>query len=151
MLTTQLDYELLHEVTAELDATAQVQEQSARDFRMRELFARRSRSRSSFRTDCQIRFLTEGAGGISETPGRTRNISTMGLGLLVRRVFAIGEPVEVELVLPGKPNMFLLGTVRFCRYIRQGYSEMGVILKATSPRSILTSNHIAAQQVLESL
>ncbi len=107
----------------------------------------RYQSRHPFRTACTLRFMSSSRGSVFALPGRTRNLSRKGVSLLVRRVFALGEPVEIELQLRDRPPMFMTGLVRFCRYTSRGYHEIGVELKSASPRPILSGNpHLAMRE-----
>lgn len=93
--------------------------------------------RHPFRTDCALRFFEKEGRILSGTTGRTRNLSRNGLGLLTRRPFSTGENVEVELGIPGRGSMFILGVVTFCRYAGQSYYEVGMSLKGVKPHAIL--------------
>jgi hypothetical protein len=92
----------------------------------------RRHPRNPFRVACNAYFFAEGRPEVTALPGRTRNLSRCGVGLLVRRVFQYGEPVEVEIVLPGRAPMYLAGVVRFCRYAGHGYHEIGVALQCVA-------------------
>ncbi len=92
----------------------------------------RRHPRNAFRASCNVYFLLQGGSRVDCLPGRTRNLSRCGVGLLVRRVFRPGEPIEVEIVLPDRPSMYLAGLVMFCRDAGLGYCEIGVSLKTVS-------------------
>jgi len=99
--------------------------------------------RHRFRVECTVRFLPAGSSTVDELPGRTRNLSRNGLALLVGRVFAPKDPVEVEVKLPDYPIRYLAGQVRFCRYVGRGFHEIGILLKASSPKPVFS--HAPAQ------
>src|SRR5438105_4466351 len=92
----------------------------------------RKHPRSVFRAGCIVYFFPQGSSTIASLHGRTRNLSRSGVGLLIRRVFRQGEPVEVEVVLPDRPSMYMAGMVTFCRYAGRGYHEIGVSLKTAA-------------------
>jgi len=97
--------------------------------------------RYRFRCNCLVRFFASAAMEIGALPGRTRNLSRGGLGLLVQRPFAAGEIIEVELgKCPAHGRAFLAGEVRFCRYTGRGYYEVGVALKTASDQAIFSRN-----------
>jgi hypothetical protein len=108
----------------------------------------RKHPRSPFRAACVIHFFQQGSSAVTTLNGRSRNISRSGVGLLVRRVFRNGEPIEVELLVPGRARMHLGGLVTFCRYAGRGYHEVGVALKAAGSQPIFSKDPAHA---LESL
>lgn len=130
------DCELLDALLDELDIRGRQQHAGERtdDYWV----CQRRFPRHPFRTICKVRFLNTGSFSIAELPGRTRNLSRNGLGLVVRRVFASGEVIEVEILPPNRPPMFMAGLVRFCRYAGRGYHEIGLQLKVASPEPILS-------------
>jgi len=64
-------------------------------------------------------------------------------------MFAVGDPIEVEVVIPERPRMYMAGVVSFCRYIAGGYHEVGVELKAAGRAPIFSSDPAAAQETLD--
>ncbi len=142
-----VDYQALDDVLNELDIRAnRRQDHEAEDDYW---VCQRRHPRHPFRCGCTVRFLPAGYSTVSALPGRTRNLSRTGLGVLVRRVFAQGEPVEVEIVLPGRPPMFMGGVVRFCRYASRGYHELGVELKTSAAKPIFSANPTQALRTLD--
>lgn len=109
----------------------------------------RIHSRKPFRVGCTVRFLSPGKSRVLEMTGRTRNLSRNGVGLVTRRVFAIGEPIELEIALPGRPTTCMAGLVRFCRYVSHGWHEIGVELKTAGTNSVFRDGTIHALQILE--
>lgn len=109
----------------------------------------RHHPRHPFRADCKVRFLPTDSFSVAELPGRTRNLSRGGLGFLVSRVFALGDPIEVEVKLPDRRTMFLAGLTRFCRYAGRGYHEVGIVLKAASPEPIFSESPSLALRTLD--
>lgn len=105
---------------------------------------KRRHPRYPFRSGCVVRFLPAGSWAISELPGRTRNLSRGGIGLLVRRTFAVGEPVELEIHTRQRPRMFMAGVVSFCRYAGRGYHEVGLTLKFAGPQPVFSDDPKAA-------
>jgi hypothetical protein len=110
---------------------------------------RRRHPRKACRRDCLVRYMMARGGRIFCMKGRMRNLSRNGLSVLVRRVFGPHEPVEVELTLPDGPRMFMGGLVQFCRYVGQGYNELGVDLKAAAAEPIFSTNPVLAVRVLD--
>jgi hypothetical protein len=106
----------------------------------------RKHPRSVFRAGCIVYFFPKGSATVTSLAGRTRNLSRTGVGLLVRRVFSGGEPVEVEIVLPDRPSMYLAGVVTFCRYAGRGFHEIGVFLKTAATEPIFFKNPLAAME-----
>lgn len=102
--------------------------------------------RHPFRTDCALRFMEEDGHTLTGVAGRTRNLSRNGLGLLTRRPFSAGEKVEVELAIPGRGSMFILGVVTFCRYAGQGYQEVGMSLQTVKPHAILPRQNFSQRE-----
>jgi len=106
--------------------------------------------RYRFRCNCLVRFFASAAMEIGALPGRTRNLSRGGLGLLIQRPFAPGEVIEVELGrCPARGRAFLAGEVRFCRYTGRGYYEVGVTLKAASDEAIFSRNPALAMTAFD--
>ena len=106
----------------------------------------RKHPRSPFRASCNVYFFLQGSSTVTSLAGRTRNLSRSGVGLLVRRVFRSGEPVEVEMVLPDHPAMYVAGLVTFCRYAGRGYHEIGVALQAAASDPVFCKNPSAAME-----
>jgi hypothetical protein len=109
----------------------------------------RRHPRYAFRADCVVRFMPAGSFTVAAMPGRTRNLSRNGLGLLVGRVFTSGDPIEVEVTLPGQGTLFLAGRVRFCRYAGRGFHELGVLLKASSPEPVFSQSPTLAMRTID--
>lgn len=109
----------------------------------------RRHPRYAFRADCVVRFFSGSFTEVMSVPGRTRNLSRGGLGLLVKHVFSISDPVEVQLQLPGQPMMYMAGLVQFVRYAGRGYHELGVALRSAGPKPVFSGNPSAAIQSLE--
>ena len=93
--------------------------------------------RHPFRTDCVIHFYPADGAALATAQGRTRNLSRNGLGLLTRQTLAAGETVEVEVTVPARGTMFMLGVVTFSRYAGQSYHEVGLSLKTVKPHAML--------------
>ena len=106
----------------------------------------RKSPRHPFRAKCTVRFPSGGFDQITELPGRTRNLSRGGLALLTRRMFLMGDPVEIEIRPLGKPVMFLAGVVTFCRYAGQGHHELGIALKMAGDEPIFSDRFDEAVQ-----
>lgn len=110
---------------------------------------RRRHPRYSFRASCVVRFVAPGTTQIISATGRTRNLSRSGLAILVKRVFSIGDPLEVEIQLPGQPVMYMGGLVQFVRYAGRGYHEIGVALRAAGRQPIFTAAPEVALDTLD--
>ncbi len=97
---------------------------------------RRRAKRSELRISCEVYFFVRSSSDTGSLPGQTRNISRNGVGVLVRRSFHENEPIEVRIVPSGRPALHMAGLVRFCRYISDGFFEVGVELKHASAQPI---------------
>lgn len=146
MPSTYVDYAALDTLLNDLDARALTG--GTRVFPIGEE-CRRLRVRHPFRVSCIVRFLPGDSSTAAQIVGRTRNLSQNGLALLVRRVFAVGEPVEVEVHVVGRPKHFLAGLTSFCRYAGRGYHEVGVRLQTASPHPVFSDNPTEAIRVLD--
>ena len=109
----------------------------------------RRHPRYPFRAKCIVRFLPAGSPTVPELPGRTRNLSRSGVSFLVRRVFAVGEAVELEIHPPQRSDIYMAGLVQFCRYAGQGHYEVGVSLKAVQTTPIFFTSLMMAMQSLD--
>lgn len=138
--------ELLNTLLDELDLRAQQQQVGDRDDDY--WVCRRQHARHPFRAPCVVRFFQPGGSTIMELAGRTRNLSRNGLGLLVKRVFRTGEPMELEVHVPGKSTMFMAGLVAFCRYAGRAYHEIGLGLKGAGSSPIFSSDPLRAISLL---
>ena len=125
----------LNRLLNELDVVAQGVEGGGSE--PDEAEVRRRNTRYPFRTPCVVRYVPEGGASVRELPGRTRNVSGLGIGVVVRRVFQEGEPIEIEVKLPDRPSVYLGGVVTFCRYAGLAYHEDGIKLKTARRAPIL--------------
>lgn len=142
-----LDCELIDTLIDELDVRANVlhvAEQTDSYW-----VCQRRYPRHPFRVPCIVRFLLPGVFSARSLPGRTRNLSRSGIGLLVRRVFALQEPIEIEVMPPGRPPTYMAGVVRFCRYAGRGYHEVGVQLRAAGSKPIISREPVLAVQTMD--
>ena len=98
--------------------------------------SRRRHQRYPFRVGCTVRFVAPRGDCIASIPGRTRNLSRSGLGLLVRRLFTLDEPIEVDFSPSVCPHRVMAGLVRFCRYAGEGEYEVGLEFKAIASKPI---------------
>ncbi len=146
MPAAHIDYPAIDNLLNELDSRAGTRrsggDQADED-------CRRERERHPFRVGCVVRFLPSGSSTAGQLRGRTRNLSRNGLGLVVRRVFAMGEPVEIEVNLAGRPRVFLAGLASFCRYAGRGYHEVGIHLYTAQPRPVFSHNPTEAMRLLD--
>ena len=147
MLTDTTDFQALDYLLDELDVRAQ--KCTAEDAEDTYWVCNRKHPRHPFRAGCTLRFMPTGSGSVTAMAGRTRNLSRSGLAVLARRVFSLGDPIEVEVTLPGRPTMFMAGLVRFCRYAGRGYYELGVKLKAAASEPIFSSHPALAVRALD--
>ncbi len=147
MMVRKFDDEALNQLLDELDLKAKKVHPGENSDSY--WVCRRQSPRHPFRADCKIRFLPVGSLAVMELPGRTRNLSRRGIGVLVRRVFTGGEPVEIEVNVPDRPLMFFAGLVTFCRYAGRGYQEVGVDLRAAGSEPIFSHNPVQALKSLE--
>lgn len=104
----------------------------------------RRHPRSPFRATCTVYFFPQASATVSSLPGRTRNLSRSGVGLLVRRVFRTGEPIEIEVSVLDRPSMFMAGVVTFCRYAGRGYHEIGVCLRVAGAKPVFSQDPVRA-------
>ncbi len=109
---------------------------------------RRGKDRKTLEALCRIFFFVQGDSRTSSLPARTRNISNKGIGLVVKRCFHEGEPIEIAINRKGKPPMHMAGLVRFCRYVADGFFEIGVELMYAGDAPIFSENPIYAMQQL---
>jgi len=142
-----VDYQILNRLLDELDIRAKSDLAKADDGAY--WVCQRQYARYPFRMPCTVRFLPSGSFTVGELPGRTRNLSRSGLGLLVRRVFAVDDPVEVQVNMPDRGPMYLAGLVRFCRYAGRGYHELGLTLKAASPDPVFSGSPVLARRTYD--
>jgi hypothetical protein len=141
------DFQALDYLLDELDVRAHKRtEEDAEDAYW---VCHRKHPRHPFRVGCTVRFMPSGTESVAAMPGRTRNLSRSGLAALARRVFSPGDPIEVEVTLPGRPKMFMGGLVRFCRYAGRGYYEVGVDLKAAAAEPIFSSHPMLSVRALD--
>jgi len=133
-----IDCALLDGLIDELDVKAQSQHVGERSDQY--WVCQRRHPRHPFRVQCKVRFPMPGSTTVTELPGRTRNLSRNGIGLLVRRVFITGEVVEVEVLPPGRQPVHMAGVIRFCRYAGRGFHEVGIQLRAAGPEPIMSRN-----------
>jgi len=106
----------------------------------------RKHARNPFRAACNVHFFAQSSFAVASLKGRTRNLSRSGVGLLVRRVFRVGEPLEVEILVPDRTPMYMAGLVTFCRYAGRGYHEVGVALRAAGSKPVFSTNPSAAME-----
>ncbi|MBN1343996.1 MAG: PilZ domain-containing protein [Phycisphaerae bacterium] len=109
---------------------------------------RRWRERKPLKAPCKVFFLVGGANRTMSISAKTRNISGKGLGIVVKRAFHQDEPVEVCLQPAGRPPLFMAGLTRFCRYVADGFFEVGIELMVAKPEAIFANNPIQALQAL---
>lgn len=132
----------LNDLLDELDAKA---EQRYTGERGRSYWVcQRKHARHPFRAACTVRFLLGGFMTVTSLPGRTRNLSRNGIGVLVRRLFRQNEPMELEVELPDRPRMYMAGLATFCRYAGRGFHEVGVQLHTVSPEAVFSADPITA-------
>ncbi len=146
MPTDTIEYQSLDSLLDELDVRSRRRPQEKED---EYWVCKRKHPRHPFRVGCTVRFMPSGSGTVIALPGRTRNLSRNGLSVVVRRVFAAREPIEIEVSPPGRERMFMGGLVTFCRYAGRGYYEVGVELKAAASEPIFSNNPILAVRALE--
>jgi len=147
MPSDTIDYEALDFLLDDLDVKSE--QKQGEDADNAYWVCQRRHPRHLFRVSCTIRFLAGGKSTVSALPGRTRNLSRSGIALLVRRVFAEGEPIEVEITVPKRPRTYMAGLITFCRYAGRGYYELGVELKVASPEPIFSRWPLLAIQTFE--
>ena len=147
MPTDTIDYEALDCLLDDLDVKAQSNPSSNKDDSY--WVCQRRHQRHPFRVRCTIRYFAGGGSSISALQGRTRNLSRNGIALLVRRVFAHNEPIEVEINVPARARMYMAGLVTFCRYAGQGYYELGIQLKVALPEPVFSREPLLAMRTLD--
>lgn len=107
---------------------------------------RRTRQRKPLQVPCRISFVTDGVSKTSAMLAQTRNISSKGLGLVAKRCFHQDEPIEVMIQPVGRPPMFMAGLVKFCRYIANGFFEVGIELRVAAETPVFADDPVRAQQ-----
>lgn len=105
--------------------------------------------RSPFRANCIVYYFPRDSFDIASVTGRTRNLSRCGVGVLAQHVFRTGEPIEVEIVLPDRPSMYMAGIATFSRIVGGTYHETGVDIKMASAAPIFFKDPLAAMEVFE--
>jgi len=147
MAADATDHESLDQLLNELDLRAQQQDlgESAESYWV----CQRSHPRRPFRTTCKVHFFPLGSSSLGCLKGRTRNLSRSGVGLLIRRMFAVGDPLEVEITIPGHPVMYVAGLVTFCRYAGQGYHEVGIALRTASGEPVFSKDPQLALEAID--
>lgn len=88
---------------------------------------RRQRARANLRVALVVSLLE--APAAPQIKLYTRNISTTGLGFLCQRPFHRGELAAVHLALGQPTDKLVLGRVIFCRYVRMGMYETGLLFE----------------------
>lgn len=114
----------------------------------RRRWVERRHARYPYRVKCILRVFSAGYEQPLEIPGRTRNLSRGGVGLLVRCVISVNEPAEVELTRGAGDTLYMAGMVRFCRYAGMGFHEIGIALKAAGGAPVFPKTASGAQSVL---
>jgi len=147
MSTDTINYEALDCLLDDLDVKSHRNPRNEADDAY--WVCQRRHTRHPFRVSCMVRFFAGGGSTVSMLKGRTRNLSRNGMGLLVRRVFAKNEPIEVEVNVPGRSLMYMAGLVTFCRYAGQGYYELGVSLKIALPEPVFSREPLLAVRTLD--
>ena len=149
MTTHLVNNETLLELLDELDTRAS--QQHAGISTDKSWVCHRRHPRYPFRAECVVRFFSQGTVTVTidKLTGRTRNLSRGGIGLVVRRVFNVGEPIEVEVDMPDRGRVFMAGLVGFCRYAGLGHHEVGVSLKTAGPEPTFSDNPMEALQSIE--
>lgn len=143
----RLEKEALDHLCEELDLKARSQHagENSEDYWV----CQRRHPRYAFRADCTVRFFTIDYSGVHSLMGRTRNLSRGGIGLLVRHVFKSGDPIEVQVQVPGQPMMFMAGLVQFVRYAGRGYHELGIALKTAGSKPVFSGDPATALATLD--
>jgi hypothetical protein len=147
MLDKASNIEALNVVLDELDINSRSQHTG--DKSEEYWVCQRRNPRHPFRTDCTLRFFLQGSSRVAELPGRTRNLSRGGLGLLARRVFQLGEAVEVQINVPGRPMSYMAGICTFCRYAGRGFHEVGIQLRAAGSEPVFSAEPSLAVEKLD--
>lgn len=109
----------------------------------------RRHPRYPFRVNCTIYVLNEGADRVNAVEGRTRNLSSNGLSVLLARSLRNQEPVELVLHVPEQTSQYMAGLVTFCRYAGRGFHEVGVSLQGASNKPIFSSDPVKAARQFE--
>jgi hypothetical protein len=135
MPVDQICYTSLDLLLNDLDTCARQYEGCGKD-----AYRYRAHPRQPFRTGCEIRHAPAG-GQLCEIVGRTRNLCRNGISFICRKVFCLNEVLELEIAVPGRPITFMVGVVRFCRYVSQGYHEVGIELQSAGKESIFKQNN----------
>ena len=130
--------EAINRLMEELDAKGQVI--NIGEMSSQALMCQRRHPRYVFRADCKVCFFLGPYHEVVSLPGRTRNLSRSGLGILIKRVFNKSEPVEVQVQLPRQPMMYMGGVAQFSRYAGRGYYELGIALKCVGKSPIFSDD-----------
>jgi len=138
MAIDKIDHQALDRLLDELDIRARTQQPGDRSNESYE--CQRRHPRTPFRIGCQLRYFPTGSSTVGTLAARTRNLSRNGIGLLVRRVFAKGEPVELKISIADRPDVYMAGLATFCRYAGQGFYELGLSLRTASSAPIFSKH-----------
>lgn len=101
---------------------------------------RRTSERKDLRVGCVLFFFVRAPHTTAKVRAQTRNISRRGLGIIARKSFHGNEPIEVWIQPKDKPALYAAGLVRFCRYISDGYYEVGIELMSAGKEPIFGEN-----------
>jgi len=99
----------------------------------------RKQDRKKLVAPCTLHYFGGRRSDLHARLAATRNLSTGGVGLLVDRPMARGEPVEVVLDR-GASKLFLAGLVSYCRYVHGRIHEIGVQFVAHSVAPIISGD-----------
>ena len=95
----------------------------------------RSRQRRRLRLPCRIRHVDEQTETAVTVPGRTREISQTGLGVLARHRFRRGQIVRVDVTAPDEQIFHLTGQVVHVRLVKSGWFLVGIHLHARTQQT----------------
>lgn len=87
---------------------------------------KRRSKRRRLRLPCQIHYVAPGGGEILYTLGRARNVSKLGVGLIVSMPFAAGTEVRLAFELENHRRVSLTGCVVFSRPTHLNWYTTGV-------------------------
>jgi len=109
---------------------------------------RRAAWRRPMRVPCELWFLKSHE-AIVFAKGLTRNVSGMGIGLIAGQAIPAGHPIEIKIMLPGKPSAYFAGLTSHCRETKGKLHEIGVRLYTTQNSPVFHKNVLRAAMELE--
>lgn len=94
--------------------------------------SKRASVRRRLRAPCLIRYASRDGTAVLTAPGKTRDLSRTGLGVLAKASFSAHAELYLTLILPDEKTVGLTGKVVYARGLRLGWYIVGVKLQPIS-------------------